>query len=140
MTIPKESPFSFYISPIKQGLVIIVIMVLLILLFQGPDPKSSWTIAASMTLLFSIGNSILSLSARDLGKYWGQSIFTYIIVVLIGMGLAWSLTGQSIDEMSTFKWMYLVFTFCYLLLLSIVQIMRKIMKLAQDQDAALRGE
>ena len=148
MTIPKESPFSFYISPTKQALAIIVAMPVFILLFWLPsclgiqeyNPRISWTIVASLTLLFGIGNSVLSLSAPQLVDYWGKSIFAYIIVLVVGICMAWLITGQNINELQTFKWMYIVFTFCYLLLLSIVQIMRKVMKIALDQDAALRGE
>ena len=105
-----------------------------------PDPYFPWTIAASFTLLFAVMNSVLSLGASDQNKYWGNSIIAYMAVVVAGGFIAWLVSGQNIYEAKSFRWIYIVFTFGYLLFLSIVRLMRKIVQIAQDQDARLRGE
>ena len=100
----------------------------------------SWTIAAAFTLLFGVANSILSLAASDQNKYWMNSIFSYLVVVIIGGSMAWLFSGQTIYEAKSFRWIYIVFTFGYLLFLSMTRVMRKIVQIAQKQDARLRGE
>jgi len=47
---------------------------------------------------------------------------------------------MSIYEAKSFRWIYIVFTFGYLLFLCILRAMRKIVHIAQKQDARLRGE
>lgn len=148
MSVPQESPFDVAYSPIKQAIVIIVAMPAMILLFWLPsltgifdiDEYFPWTVAAALTLLFGVGNSVLSLSSNDQNNYWGKSIMAYMVVVIVGISMAWLFTGQSIYEAKSFRWIYMVFTFCYLLFLSMVRAMRKIVSIAQKQDAALRGE
>ena len=104
------------------------------------DEHFPWTVAASFTLLFAVGNSILSLGASDQNKYWGNSIVSYMAVVVGGGVIAWLFSGQNVYEAKSFRWIYIVFTFGYLLLLSMVRAMRKIVQIAQRQDARLRGE
>lgn len=44
------------------------------------------------------------------------------------------------DEAGSFRWLYIVFALTYLVFISIVNMMRKIMEIAKKQDARLRGE
>lgn len=144
----SPSPFKKEIHPLKQALVVVLGMPVFMFLFIFPswlgayeaDAHLPWTVAASFTLLFAVTNSVLSLAATDQNKYWGNSILSYMAVVIIGGFLAWLISGQNIYEAKSFRWIYIVFTFGYLLFLSIVRVMRKIVKIAQDQDARLRGE
>ena len=142
------SPFKQEVHPLKQGAFIVLGMPIVLLLFLIPswlglfevDEHFPWTVAAAFTLLFGVANSVLSLGAKDLNMYWGTSIITYMGVMIIGGMIAWLFSGQSIYEAKTFRWIYIVFTFGYLLFLCIIRAMRKIVQIAQEQDAALRGE
>jgi len=104
------------------------------------DEHFPWTVAAAFTLLFGIVNSVLSLGTSDMNKYWGSSIMLYIGVMIVGGIIAWLFSGQNIYEAKSFRWIYIVFTFGYLLFLCLVRAMRKIVQIAQEQDARLRGE
>lgn len=142
------SPFKQAVPPHKQAIFILAAMPIMMLLFLLPswaglftlDEYFPWTVAASFTLLFAIGNSVLSLAATDQNTYWGRSIMSYVVVAVGGGLIAWLFSGQTVYEAKSFKWIYVVFTFGYLLFLSMVRAMRKIVKIAQDQDARLRGE
>ena len=142
------SPFKKEIHPVYQAIVILVGIPAVLLLFMIPSwigiydlPQHfPWTIAAAFTLLFAVGNSVLSLGATDQNKYWGNSIMTYMVVVLLGGFMAYLFSGLSIYEAKSFRWIYIVFTFGYLLFLCIIRAMRKIVQIAQEQDARLRGE
>lgn len=132
----------------QQAIAVLVAMPVMMLLFLIPswvgifelDEHFPWTVAAAFTLLFGVINSVLSLAATDQNKYFGTSILSYMGVLVVGGLIAWLISGQSIYEAKSFRWIYIVFTFGYLLFLCMVRAMRKIVKIAQDQDARLRGE
>lgn len=132
----------------QQAIAVLIGMPVMMLLFLIPswigifdlDDHFPWTVAAAFTLLFGVINSVLSLGAKDQNKYWGSSILSYMGVLVVGGLIAWLFSGQSIHEAKSFRWIYIVFTFGYLLFLSVVRAMRKIVQIAQEQDAALRGE
>lgn len=142
------SPFKKEIHPVQQAIAVLIGMPVMMLLFLIPswigifdlDDHFPWTVAAAFTLLFGVINSVLSLGAKDQNKYWGSSILSYMGVLVVGGLIAWLFSGQSIHEAKSFRWIYIVFTFGYLLFLSVVRAMRKIVQIAQEQDAALRGE
>lgn len=142
------SPFKKEVHPLKQAAFVVIGMPIVLLVFLMPswfglyevDQYFAWTVAAAFTLLFGVANSVLSLGAADMNKYWGTSIMTYMGVMIVGGVIAWLFSGQNLYEAKSFRWIYIVFTFGYLLFLCIIRAMRKIVKIAQDQDAALRGE
>ena len=144
----SPSPFKKEIHPVKQALFILLMMPIMTLLFYIPhwiglielQQYFPWTVSAALTLLFAVGNSILSLGASDQNKYWGNSIICYMMVVVAGGAIAWLISGLHVYEAKSFRWIYVVFTFGYLLFLSIMRAMRKIVEIAQKQDARLRGE
>ncbi len=144
----SPSPFKKEIHPYKQAAITIISMPIIIILFKIPewigiyevDVHFPWTISAALTLLFAVANSILSLGADDQNKYWGNAILSYACVLVVGGFIAWLFSGLSIYEAKSFRWIYIVFTFGYLLFMSMVRAMRKIVQIAQKQDARLRGE
>jgi len=149
LSLPESpSPFKREIHPIKQALLAVICMPAVMLLFLIPswlgiyelDQHFPWTIAAAFTLLFGVANSVLSLGASDLNKYWSNSIMSYMGVLILGGVLAWLFSGQNVYEAKSFRWIYIVFTFGYLLFLCVIRAMRKIVKIALKQDARLRGE
>ena len=144
----SPSPFRKEIHPIRQAMFVLFAMPVMTFLFYIPkwmglidlQDYFPWTVSAAFTLLFAVGNSILSLGAKDQNSYWGSSIMSYLLVVIVGGAIAWLISGQHIYEAKSFRWIYVVFTFGYLLFLSMVRAMRKIVQIAQKQDARLRGE
>ena len=147
-TLDSPSPFQHEVHPVRQALVFAVALPVTIIVFQIPnwigiydlDDHFPWTVAAAFTLLFGVANSVLSLAADDQNKYWGGSIMCYMAVLVFGGFIAWLFSGLNVYEAKSFRWIYIVFTFGYLLFLCMVRAMRKIVQIAQKQDARLRGE
>jgi len=140
--------FDQEINPYHQCLVALIAIPVFTLLFYIPHwlgiaevaQHQAWTVSASMVLMFAVCNSVLSLSADNVTPYWNKSIYSFVLVCVLGGAMAWWFSGLSIGEAKSFKWIYVVFTFGYLLFLSIVSLMRKIVLIAQKQDKGLRGE
>ncbi|HMQ07992.1 MAG TPA: hypothetical protein PKC30_11865 [Saprospiraceae bacterium] len=143
-----KSIYAKSISPMLQAGVIYVLMLIfnifsyfasftdLFMIKQG----APWVIFSSFLLFYALINSILSIAARDRNKYWLYSILSYAGLGLAGGTTAWLISGLTMDEAGTYRWILFIFTFGYVLLLSIVRAMRKIVTMAQKQDKRLRGE
>ena len=120
-----------------------LVMLISFSIFQSqdePDWSKIWLIASSFVLCYVIFNSILSYSANNINRYWTRSFIGYVALILISGGVAYALSGIPIDEAGTYKWLYVVFTMCFLIFLVIVRLMRTILDLAQKQDKNLRNE
>jgi uncharacterized membrane protein len=105
-----------------------------------PDQNSPWIISTSMLLFYTIANSIISIKAKSLIRYWGKSITTYILILVLGSLFAYMVSGLPIDEAGSFRWLFFVLTLGYLIFLAIVQTMKRIVDIAIKQDKRLRGE
>lgn len=143
-----EKEINIHMSPFIQiGLILFVMLVwigggigLSRLGVLAENPHFPWLVSASMLLFFAIFNCAFSLNAPNANRYWLHSIISYVILVFVAGGLAYLITGISIYEARSMKWMYFVFTFGYLVFLSIVNFMRIIVKIARREDNSLRGD
>jgi hypothetical protein len=142
------SVFEKQLNPIRLGLIILGGVTLISVgaklidsvgLMESKD-IFPWEMAFSGILFFALFNAIFSLSSKDPNKYWMHSIFSFVGLVIASSVLAWLLSGLTMDEAGSFRWILMIFTFSYLLILTIVRAMRKIVGIAQKQDARLHGE
>lgn len=142
-TKPSVSLFTRGLSPYKQGLVCAAIVLLFHAFAYIISPEKGttfWVNAIAILLFYALFNSVLSIASKDMNQYWFKSIITYVALCLFGGLTAWMITGVSIDDAGSFRWLYMVFTLGYIIFLSLVRAMRKIVLMAQKQDKRLRGE
>jgi hypothetical protein len=148
MKIDQKKLEIWLVNPFIQGGIIAA----MILLFVGveafmkwtglsePDQNFPWITSTSLILFYIIANSVISLKAKSIAKYWGKSITTFILLLVLGSLFAYMVSGMTIDEAGTFRWIYFVLTLGYLIFLAIVQTMKRIVDIAIKQDKRLRGE
>lgn len=138
----NTSIFEKKIDPVYQAagsLVAVFIAILLgAMVSAGTDDFVSnrwpWLCAASFLLLFSIFNAIMSATSKNLMKYWGRSIYSFGGLA-VGSGLlAWAFSGISISNAGSYKWIYFVVTFGYLVFLCMVAFMKQIVEFAQKEE------
>ena len=140
----KDSSQSFLakaFDPLKQGLIIFIGFITVIMggyLVQGvglPIPERfAWMSAAVFLLCFSIFNSILFLSTDNKPWYWGRSMYSFLGLAVVNGGIAYLITGLSISEAGSYRWIYMVITFCYFVFLSMVGFIRLIVNFAQREE------
>ena len=138
----ETSFFEKSYNPILQGVVILGFAVLIMLLAKiiqwtgiaNISGQAFWIIAGTSILLFALSNSILSLSSKDMDNYWVRSIPTYAAVMIMSSSFAYLFSAMTMQEAGTFKWIFMVLTFGYLLFLSMMRFMRKIVDIAQQED------
>jgi len=96
--------------------------------------KWPWLCAASFLLFFALFNAIMSATSDNLMKYWGRSIYAFLGLA-IGSGLlAWAFSGLPIGEAGSYKWIFFVVTFGYLVFLSMIAVMKKVVEFAQREE------
>ncbi len=148
MSNQNNSILDSKISPFMQlGFVLILTLILIGFTEIMPDvPYAStshimpWVVLCGMILFFALVNSVLSFGAEDGSTYWLHSIISFAILLVGGGILAWLVSGVSIQNAGSVKWLYFVFTFGYLVFLSIVNLIKFLVILAKKQDHRLRGE
>lgn len=138
----NTSIFEKEIDPLYQAagsLVAVFIAILLgSLVSAGTEELVSdrwpWLCAASFLLFFALFNAIMSATSTNLLKYWGRSIYSFAGLA-VGSGLlAWAFSGLSIGEAGSYKWIFFVVTFGYLVFLSMIAFMKQIVEFAQKEE------
>tara|TARA_B100000497_G_C7511870_1_gene311742 strand:- start:212 stop:655 length:444 start_codon:yes stop_codon:yes gene_type:complete len=144
----EVSIFSRKIDPFYQALSVFLGSLFFVFLFRiiewvgiaEAKDYLPWTMSAAGLLFFAILNSILSLAYENQNLYWLKSIVAFILLVVIGGLVSYLISGLSLNEAMSFRWLYIVFSVGYIVFLTIVRLMRKIVLIAKKQDKALRGE
>lgn len=145
---PNKSIFEYEIRPLYQALAVFAIIVMVCGIAKlatlagwfAPKIYFPYVVTFSFLLFYALGNCLLSFESEDQTKYWTESILSYMGLSALGYGLCYLFSGLTINEAASFKWIYFVFTFGYVILLTIMRSIRKIVKFAQKEDSRLRGE
>lgn len=98
------------------------------------DPLFPWSIATALLLLFAVLNSLLSLNADSFVKYWGRSMYSFLGLALGNGLMAWFVSGVPIGEAQSYRWIYVVVTFGFLVILSMINLMKKIVQFAEREE------
>jgi hypothetical protein len=148
MSDQKASIYELEITPITQLKYALLFTVLIVLVYYAFNIGSTdmstlrnyYTIPMSFTLVFGVFNAILSLSSPDQNKYYGMSLVCYFIFCAVTIALGRLLSGITLDDAGSYRWIYFVFTFGYILFLAIVRTMRWVVIFAQKQDKRMMGK
>jgi hypothetical protein len=140
--------FERLYNPFWQGGIALTFVSLGMLVLKGLEvsknmdfsPHSFWVVCGTGMLVYGLFSSILSLAFEgDMNKYWSRSTGVYALLMGLGGCLAWLFSGLMLSEAASFKWIFMVVTFGYLLFLSLMRFMRKVVFLAQQEDNKWMG-
>ena len=98
------------------------------------DQRFPWLTSASFMLFFALFNSVFSLSADNLNKYWSQSIPSFAALAALSGLLAWLFSSITIFEAGSYWWIFIVVSFGYLVFLSLMGMARKIVEFAEREE------
>ena len=93
-----------------------------------------WSIASGLLLLFAVFNSMMSLNADNSARYWGRSIYGFLGLAFANGLAAWLFSGVPIGAAQSYRWIYIVITICLLIMLSMVNLMKKIVQFAEREE------
>jgi FtsH-binding integral membrane protein len=135
-------------QPMYQAVVIFLFSAFLALIDRqsgvlgvGATGKNSpWVMMTVGILFYAVASSVLSLRAKNQNKYWRNAMMTFVGLMLVSGLTAMLISGQSIDEAGSFRWLFVVLSIGYLVFCAIVRLIKKIVDIAIKQDDRLRGE
>jgi len=132
----ESSLFEKNFDPLIQaGIALAGVLVIdVIAAVAGAGPRFSWLTATSFMLCFAVFNAVFSVSSKSMIKYWGRSIYAYMGLAAGAGLLAWTFSGMTIFEVGSYMWIYIVVTIGYLVFLSMVTVMRKVVEFAQREE------
>ena len=142
METPKASFLYKAYNPILQASILFVAGVAVMLfskilewagIFEA-NQKFPWMTAAAFIFCFAIFNSITSLSAKNLDNYWIRSIASFGALVVASGFMAYLFSSLSINEAGSYRWIFIVLTFGYLVFLSILGFIKRIVEFAEKED------
>lgn len=139
---PKVSIFEKAIDPVIQaaiafggGLVFIIISKFINAIgLMSVSVKFPWMTAAAFLLLFALFNSLYSLTAKSMMKYWGRSIYSFMGLAACSGFSAYLFSSLTISEAGSYRWIFFVVTFGYMVFLSLMAFLRKIVEFAQKEE------
>lgn len=139
---------TFFMKPLNQVAAILVLIVVLTgvdLLFPHDDTlfdikSGPWIVSTAMILLFIVVNTVVALRIENILPYWSYSLIFYFALLAVAYGWCYLLTGKHIDEVGSFRWIWMVLTMVYFVFFIITRTMKRIVDLAIRQDKKLRGE
>jgi len=142
MTNSDDSFFSKAYNPMLQagialGMGILFMIVAKLIRLTGLieiGERFPWLTAASFMLCFALFNSVFSLSSKNLAKYWGRSIMSFMGLAVASGLMAYLFSSIPIREAGSYPWIYVVLTFGYLIFLSMMASMKKIVEFAQREE------
>lgn len=138
----SSSLFDKTFEPVYQALFCLGATLVITLLGKLVDwiglitvsPQFPWMSSAAFILFFAMFNSVFSLSAKNMPRYWGRSIYSFIALVFSSGFFATILSSLSINEAGSYRWIFFVLTLSYLVFLSIVTFIRRIVEFAQREE------
>lgn len=99
-----------------------------------------WIVSTAMLLLYIILNTVLALRVDSILPYWIQSLAGFAGLMIIAYGWSYLLSGRHIDDVGSFRWIWMVLGMVYLVFFIIARSMKNIVDFALRQDKKLRGE
>jgi hypothetical protein len=102
--------------------------------FGMNDPLIPWSFALSFLLLFAVANSLLSLLAESSFRYFGRSIYAFLALAIGNGLLAYLFSGIALNDAGSYKSLYLVVLGGFLVFISVVNIMKNVVRFAEREE------
>lgn len=142
MDTAKMSIFEKSDNPIYQALMVylgaLAVMIGAFLIkitgLMSIQQKFPWMTAGAFMLFFAMFNSIYALSTKNMMQYWARSIYSYMGLAVVSGLTAYLFSSLSINEAGSFRWIYVVLTIGYLVFLSIMTSVRRIVEFAMKEE------
>lgn len=99
-----------------------------------PSVKFPYMAGAASLFIFAMFGSLFIVKAKNVPKYLGRAIYSYLGLAATTILFSWLLTATSIGNVGTFKWIYMVLTIGFMIFLGIMVFVRKIVEFAEKEE------
>lgn len=133
--------FRLLTNPYVQGGLCFGIVLLFIafgLLFRKVPIQGAESVgyqsAATGVMMFAVINALTTLMVNDPLKFWSKSFTTYLVLLAAALGVAYLATGIWITDTRSYFMIFIVVSFAYFVLMSILNLMRAIVNFAENEE------
>ncbi len=95
---------------------------------------TAWTIGLAFLLMFSVGSAIFSISAPSETRYFARSVYSFLGLAVANGLCAWQFSGLAVSEAGSYKKLHIVVAVGFLVFISMVSAMKKIVAFAERED------
>lgn len=127
----------FYVGGVVAGLSLLLMLggkLFHVMGWLGVSRSFPWLSAASFLLVYAVFNSIFTLSSKNLDRYMGRSISAFLALLIVLALLARLVSGMPMSEAGPYRWVFFVLGFCYLVFISIMGFVKRIVAYAQREE------
>lgn len=96
-------------------------------------PKFYWMCACAFLLVYAIFNSVISLRVENSANYWGSSVTMFTLLAVLSGLIAYVFSGIGVYDAGSYSFIYVVVTIGYLVFISIMNLVKKIVNFAQKE-------
>lgn len=144
----KTSIYQREVTPMMQAAIVFgLILVIFFGLYFGHllrwyafDPMDIWLVGTAMMLFYILFNCIFGFNNENITTYFRNSIYSYIVLVVATCLLSQWITKVSVFDAKTYSWILVVFSIVYLIFMTVLGLIKKIVSLAIKQDKKLQNE
>ena len=131
-----KSYSPFVQAGIVSGISIGCMLVAKLFAVGGVEVESTfpWLLAATFIMFFAIFNSVISLSCENMEIYYRKSMLSFVGLVTVSGLMAWALSGVSLNEAGSYRWIFIVLGTVYIVFLSMMGFMKVIVEFAQKEE------
>ncbi len=106
----------------------------------GIEDLDIWIMYPTLLFLYIVFNTILGFNQKEISNYYKESIYSFMLYLILGYGVSWILGGQKTFEEKNFGWILIVIIIIYLVFTSILNLIRFIIGIVLKQDEKQRTE
>jgi hypothetical protein len=133
---------KFFESPFYQA-GLISLCILLLTLFDKAMPHDTtiikpgagpWIVATALLLCYVFFNTVFLFRMKETIPYWSKSMIAYVLLLVLTYGWCFFLSGHHIDEVGSFRWLWMVLTLVYMVFFAIAYTIKGIVAIADRED------
>lgn len=98
------------------------------------NERFPWLSAASFLFMFAIMNSLTLLTTKEQGKYYSQSIMSFLGLAAGLAFIAYLFSSLSIWDAGSYSWIYIVLAIGYGVFFGIILMMKNVVEFAQREE------
>jgi len=119
------------------GIYLILCLFIFICQVVAPSAKSQldyWLVSNAMVFFYSLFNSLGYFASKRKESHFQSGVAAFVLLALVVSLGSWWFSGVALMEAKSHSWILLVITLSYLVLISIVTLVHRVVKISMKED------
>jgi hypothetical protein len=138
----KADLIAFFESPLYQAVLVLCFIIVLSLIDMTLShdsavihPKAGpWMVSTALILCYIFFNTLFLFRIAQNVSYWSKSVISYVLLLILAYGWCYLLSGMHIDDVGSFRWLWIVLTLVYMIFFAIAYTIKGIIAIADKEE------